>query len=318
MPDTKAHMIHITRLSLDGGQSGVRLRGITDEGRELTASAPGVLTDRPVLDQMADEVLSFAEAHDATCAEVAVGVSGLTPAATTPERFIGAIEHLGVHRVAVAHDSISGYLAANNTEPGVMLAVGTGVVVLAVTDVGVAKVDGWGNLIGDAGSGYWVGREGLSAVMRAFDGRGATTTLTEQAEQKFGTLNELYMVLQSDPRRVSRIASFCRTTVDAARNGDSVATRIVRGAAVELAHSARSALVRAGWSQGQPTRVSAVGSLPTKSEFFRTHLEEALQEKGLGGAVQPPLHAEPIDGVAALLDVDSQHSLREQIAIAVA
>src|SRR5699024_8895131 len=106
-----------TRLSLDGGQSGVRLRGITDEGRELTASSPGVLTDRPVLDQMADEVRTFADAHDATCAEVAVGVSGLTPAATTPEKFLSAIRHVGVRRVAVAHDSVSGYLAANDTEP---------------------------------------------------------------------------------------------------------------------------------------------------------------------------------------------------------
>lgn len=307
-------MTHITRLSLDGGQSGVRLRGITDEGRELTASAPGVLTDRPVLDQMADEVRTFADAHDATCAEVAVGVSGLTPAATTPEKFLSAIRHVGVRRVAVAHDSVSGYLAANDTEPGVMLAVGTGVVVLAVTEVGVAKVDGWGNLIGDAGSGYWVGRAGLTAVMRAFDGRGAATALTEQAERAFGPLDELYMVLQSDPRRVSRIASFCRTTVDAARAGDGVATHIVREAAAELAHSARSALVRAGWSEGEKTRVSAVGSLPTKSEFFRTHLETALHEKGLGGAVQPPLHTEPIDGVAALLDVADQHPLESHIA----
>ncbi|PFG29437.1 N-acetylglucosamine kinase [Paramicrobacterium agarici] len=309
-------MTHITRLCIDGGQSGIRLRGTADDGSVLTASAPGVLTDRPVLDQMADEVLAFASANDVTCDEVAVGVSGLTPAATMPERLLDAVRPIGVSRVAVAHDSISGYLAANDTETGVMLAVGTGVVVLAVAAGGVAKVDGWGNLIGDAGSGYWVGREGLIAVMRAFDGRGDETELTALAEDAFGPLDEIYMVLQSDPRRVSRIAAFCRTTVDAARAGDSVATEIVRRAAAELAHSARSALVRAGWAEGSPTRVSAVGSLPTKSTFFREHLEDALHDKGLGGAVQQPLHTEPIDGVAALLDVAPQHPLRTHIAMA--
>src|SRR5699024_966196 len=97
---------------------------------------------------------------------------------------------------------------------------------------------------------------------------------------------------------------------------DGVATHIVREAAAELAHSARSALVRAGWSEGEKTRVSAVGSLTTKSEFFRTHLEEALHEKGLGGAVQPPLHTEPIAGVEALLDVAQHHPFRSHIALA--
>ncbi|WP_166998878.1 N-acetylglucosamine kinase [Paramicrobacterium fandaimingii] len=309
-------MNHITRLCIDGGQSGVRLRGTTGAGAVLTASAPGVLTDRPVLDQMADRAREFAAENGATCAEVAVGVSGLTPAATTPERVLQGLQPIGVQRVAVAHDSISGYLAANGTDTGVMLAIGTGVVVLAVTDVGVAKVDGWGNLIGDAGSGYWIGRAGLAAVMRAFDGRGETTTLTDAAEQTFGPLDELYMVLQADPRRVSRIAAFCRTTVEAAQRGDAVAADIVRSAARELAHSARSALVRAGWSEGTQTRVSAVGALPTKSAYFREHLEHALHARGLGGAVQEPLHSEPIDGVAALLDVAQQHPLRSQIALA--
>ncbi len=43
----------------------------------------------------------------------------------------------------------------------------------------VARVDGWGNIMGDAGSGYWIGREALDAVMRAYDGRGPQTALTD-------------------------------------------------------------------------------------------------------------------------------------------
>lgn len=307
---------HFTRLSVDGGQSGIRLRGTLEGGRTLTASAPGVLTDRPVLEQIAEHVRTFAAEHSATIDQVAVGVSGLTPAATKPESLRDGVASLGVTRVAVAHDSISGYLAANGTESGVMLAVGTGVVVLAVTESGVAKVDGWGSLIGDAGSGYWVGRAGLDAVMRAFDGRGAETVLMDAAERDFGPLDELYMALQADPRRVSRIASFCRTTVEAAQSGDAVAAEIVREAASELAHSAHSALVRAGWAEGTETRVSAVGSLPTKSTYFRARLEEALHEHGLGGAVEDPLHDEPIDGVDALLDVACEHPLHSRIATA--
>ena len=41
-----------------------------------------------------------------------------------------------------------------------------------------ARAGGWGHMIGDEGSGYWIGREALAAVMRASDGRGPATRLT--------------------------------------------------------------------------------------------------------------------------------------------
>ncbi|MDT3318074.1 hypothetical protein Q9S71_14695 [Microbacterium sp. KSW4-11] len=43
---------------------------------------------------------------------------------------------------------------------------------LAVGDRDTARVDGWGWTMGDAGSGFWIGREALTAVMRAHDHRG--------------------------------------------------------------------------------------------------------------------------------------------------
>ena len=39
-----------------------------------------------------------------------------------------------------------------------------------------ARAGGWGYVLGDEGSGYWLGRQALRAVMRAADGRGPATT----------------------------------------------------------------------------------------------------------------------------------------------
>lgn len=297
-----------TRLSIDGGQSGTRLRLESDGAIVLETSGAGVLTDRPVLDQIAEQAIELARASGSRIDEVAVGLSGLTPAAANPSSFLAATRSLGVTRVGLAHDSVSGYLAANGTEPGVMLAVGTGVVTLAVSETAVAKVDGWGFMLGDAGSGYWIGRAALDAVLRANDGRGAATALEQIAIDRFGPLDELYMVLQADPRRVSTIASFCRTTVEAATAGDQVAATVVAAAADELAHSAASALIRTGWTAGERTRVSAVGALPTQSSYFREQLTIALARHELAEAVEAPFGA-PIDGVAAMLDVTAEHPL---------
>jgi N-acetylglucosamine kinase-like BadF-type ATPase len=298
-----------TRLSIDGGQTGTRLR-LSNSGGVLTETeGPGVLTDRPVVDQLTDLAVKLATATGSRIDELAVGTSGLTPAAANPEALLAATRGIGVQRVALAHDSITGYLAANGTEPGVMLAVGTGVVVLALSESSVAKVDGWGSLLGDAGSGYWIGRAGLDAALRAFDGRAPHTILEATAVQRFGPLDEVYMVVQADPKRVSLIASFCRDVVDAAAAGDEIARGIVTAAASELAHSAASALRGVGWQPGQPARVGAVGALATQAAPMREALIAALAARAPGAALEPPL-GRPLDGVQALLDVAPSHPLR--------
>jgi len=302
------------RLSIDGGQSGMRLR-FAHAAQHLEAETPGVLTDRPVLEQISEVAHAFTREHALEITELAAGLSGLTPAAARPGPLLDSVAALGVRRVAVAHDSVSGYLAANGDEPGAVLAIGTGVVTLAVTARGAAKVDGWGSLLGDAGSGYWIGRAGLDAALRSYDGRGDATALAALAVEAFGPLDDLYMRLQGDDRRVSRIASFARTVVESAESGDPVAAEIVTAAACELAHSAAAALARAGHVDGDPIRVSAVGGIVRGSAYMRGALVDALAERGRGEGLAAPLGA-PIDGVARLLDVSAQHPLAAMISVA--
>ncbi len=299
------------RLSIDGGQTGARLR-LTHSGSVVAETeGHGILTDRPVVDQIADLAIDLAASTGHRIGELAVGTSGLTPAAANPEALLAATQGIGVQRVALAHDSITGYLAANGTAPGVMLAVGTGVVVLALSESTVAKVDGWGSLLGDAGSGYWVGRAGLDAALRAFDGRGPHTSLEATAIDRFGPLDEVYMVVQADPKRVSLIASFSRAVVAAATAGDETARAIVVAAADELAHSAASALRRVGWQSGQPARVGAVGAMAA-APAVREALAAALAAQAPGTSLEEPL-GRPLDGVGALLDVADNHPLQSFI-----
>ncbi|MDQ0575781.1 N-acetylglucosamine kinase [Agromyces albus] len=292
----------------------MRLR-FAHDARHVEVETPGVLTDRPVLEQISEVAHAFAREHSLEIAELAVGLSGLTPAAAQPIPLLESVAALGVQRVAIAHDSVSGYLAANGDEPGVVLAIGTGVVTLAVTARGAAKVDGWGSLLGDAGSGYWIGRAGLDAVLRSYDGRGASTVLAALAVEAFGPLDDLYMRLQGDDRRVSRIASFARAVVESAESGDPAAAHIVTAAGRELAHSAAAALERAGHANGEAIRVSAVGGIVRGSAYVRGALVAALAERGRGEGLAAPLGA-PIDGVARLLDVRAGHPLESMISVA--
>ena len=54
------------------------------------------------------------------------------------------------------------------------MAAGTGTVCVARRGERLVKVDGWGSLLGDAGSGFAIGRAGLDSALRHADGRGGS------------------------------------------------------------------------------------------------------------------------------------------------
>ena len=71
-------------------------------------------------------------------------------------------------------------------EPGVVVIAGTGSIAYGVSQRGVAaRAGGWGPTLGDEGSGYWIGRRALAAVMRDADGRGPRTALTPLVLEHF-------------------------------------------------------------------------------------------------------------------------------------
>ena len=63
---------------------------------------------------------------------------------------------------------------------GIVVIAGTGSVAFGRnTNGGEARAGGWGPKIGDEGSGYAIARDGLTAIVRAYDGRGPATKMTD-------------------------------------------------------------------------------------------------------------------------------------------
>jgi N-acetylglucosamine kinase-like BadF-type ATPase len=259
-------------IALDAGQTGIRLRW--EHGQErLEGATSGVLTDRPLMPQLAAAIGDFVTEHRLTPTSVGLGSSGLvTPEAT---ELLGLVERFGITEVAVAHDATTSYLGALGDSPGAVIAAGTGVVTLAVGATSVARVDGWGYLIGDAGSGFWIGRAGMDAAMRGFDGRGRMTPLTDRLQQLFPDLSAAYVELQSDNRRVSRIADFAKV-VDEVADSDPVAAGIMDAAAAELSESVLAGLRRVELMGAEPPQVCALGQV-LRSRHIRARFTSYLQ-----------------------------------------
>ena len=127
----------------------------------------------------------------------------------------------------------------------------------------VACVDGWGHLLGDAGSGFWIGRRGLDAALRAHDGRGGGSPLLARlVERDIGPLDRLpELAARAGAGPVAAIASFSVQVAEAAQAGDDVARYIWLEAAAALADSAMACARRLQSGSLTPIAVSWVGGL---------------------------------------------------------
>jgi len=185
-------------LALDAGQTGIRSVLVT-EGNRIEGNFDGLRTDLELFPQLAEVIKSeIAKAQGPV--QLAIGMTGLTHSESKPAELLQSLD-TKVVSVHLAHDSITGFLASMGLNHGTVTAVGTGVVTLAVGKTEMARVDGWGNLIGDAGSAYWIGRAGLEAAMRSYDGRIPKSKL-EQLLESFSHPEETYIELQTNDNRV--------------------------------------------------------------------------------------------------------------------
>lgn len=299
--------VHTISLALDAGQTGVRTLLTAGEQR-ISQQHPGVKTDSELFPQLAAIVDTALEGVTSPVS-LSIGMTGLTAAQSKPAELLSLMPPV-VTQVFLAHDSITGFLGSMGTENGTVTAVGTGVVTLAVGEKEMARVDGWGNLIGDAGSAYWIGRAGLDAGMRVYDGRIPESSLLSLVTDNFSHPEEAYIQLQTSHDRVSRIASFAQQVIEHAQE-DAVARAIVEEAGRELAISAVTGARRVGLLETSSPRFSWAGNM-MKAEILKDAFLSSVADAVPHAVFAEPL-AEPIDGVAVMEHLAEDSPLRQVI-----
>jgi glucosamine kinase len=219
---------------------------ILGEGRGTGANlqAHGELEVEKVLHAIIEQAIgNRVIVPSATC----VGIAGVDR--PEDDRIVrGIMRRLGFRsRALVVNDALIALVAGVGDEPGVVIIAGTGSIAYGVNRDGyAARAGGWGFVLGDEGSGFWIGREALMAVVREADGRGPRTKLTPLVlehftlEQASGLVHEVY------DRGLHRpaVAALGPVVERARAEGDVVAGEILRHASEELTRAAASVIER--------------------------------------------------------------------------
>jgi N-acetylglucosamine kinase-like BadF-type ATPase len=203
--------------------------------------------------------------------------------------------------IEVVGDTEIALEAAFGAGPGVIAIAGTGSIAYGRDAAGhTARAGGWGFAVSDEGSGHWIGRRAISAILNARD-QGLETTLTSLVLQawKLTTIDELVQQANSTPPPdFPRLFPIVLRAADAA---DAIARDLLADAGAKLSNLAAIVVRRLAPHVPLPMLPAAMlpiamtGSVFRQSPYVRQVFYNALQTSFPGIDVRQDL-ADPVEG----------------------
>jgi N-acetylglucosamine kinase-like BadF-type ATPase len=255
-------------IGVDGGQTSTtavlaeesgRLLGIGYGGPANHIHEPGGI--ERVRRSLADAIggaRAMAGLQNVSVACACLGMTGLSP---QMEEICSPV--VPADRLALAHDTRIALYSVTFGLPGVVVIGGTGSVGYGRNAQGeTASTGGWGYLMGDEGSGYWIALRVLNACTRMLDGRGPQTQCLPLLLKRLGveSLRNAHRLVYTGALSRPDIAALAVTASEAAQQNDRIARHILSRAGVELGLLAAKVLRRLRMAR-DAVEVGAVGGV---------------------------------------------------------
>jgi len=231
-------------LGIDGG--GTKTRCVLGDERTVLATAMsggsnivrlGETRAREALHTAIRQVCATANISPAQISAVCIGAAGADrPEIVAKIRaiLVELISETALPKIEVVGDMTIALEAACGAGPGVIAIAGTGSIAYGRDAIGhTARAGGWGFAVSDEGSGHWIGRCAISAILSAHD-QGLETTLSAMVLQawKLNTLDELVQQANSTPP--PDFPRLFPIVLRAADEDDSVARSLLTDAGAKL------------------------------------------------------------------------------------
>lgn len=298
-------------MGIDGGGSNVRVAIVTPDlhtiamshGAKVNPSVIGYENAKGIVQAKMREALLTAKLTPEQIAGVGIGVAGAE--AYHSEAWLREVitEIIPNAHLALSGDYEIALTGALGERRGVLILAGTGSVSYGVNADGQRVViGGWGYLLGDEGSGYWLGLEAIKASYKALEKRGQGTSLTDAI---LGThnLTERGTLIKwiYGEKRTAEIAQFAPIVLDHASH-DAIAQDIIKRGAEALALMVKTVLHRLD-SPDLP--IAFAGSLLTHVNPLSTQLCNLLSLDNIPITQHSPVIGATILALNAVKDAES-------------
>ncbi|HEY2719608.1 MAG TPA: BadF/BadG/BcrA/BcrD ATPase family protein [Solirubrobacteraceae bacterium] len=248
--------------------------GPSNEDAVGSRSAVAALVD------VAEQALARAGIADQDLAAAVIAVAG-----TDTEAIVRQVHAAQGEDWIVVNDVVGAWAIATGAQPGIGAISGTGSNVFGVGPDGRSwRVGGWGHLLGDEGSGYWLGVESIRAALRDRDGSGPQTALSEAAVAFFDVprVEDVASLVYAKPLTKGEIAAFTVEACKVAEQGDAVARELYRQGAEQLATQIVEVAKETGLMHAPAFPLGLIGSVFKAGDLFVEPLAAAVHAAAPG------------------------------------
>jgi len=292
-------------IGMDGGGTKTKSIACSIDGNILfeTSSGPsnflmiGTEKVSQTILELIDRSLEALSLNYADILSVVIGTTGAgrrTDADTLENDFNDLLikNNISVGKFRVESDARIALEAAFSGKPGSILIAGTGSIMFGKDiDGNIHRVGGFGRFIGDEGSGFILGKKGLTAVAKNMDGRGLPTILTDIVAKNFN-INDLQSLITEIYKNNFDIASVAPHVIEAADKGDEICKKIINEESEELVIHIK-AMMKA--MKSDHLDLSLIGGTITTNNIYANLFREKVKKTLSNVNIKKP-DAEPAYG----------------------
>lgn len=205
-------------------------------------------------------------------------------------------EGIKIKSVKVVSDARIALEGAFGGNTGCILIAGTGSILFGKDKNGfIHRNGGFGRLIGDEGSGYSIGRKGLSSAAKELDGRGESTLITDLLNNKYNISSAPDLIINVYKNNFD-IASAAEVVLSAAGENDAVALQILNEETDELLLHINAVMKK---MKSIKLDIAFTGSLITNKNTYSDLLRKKIDNNLPSIKIKEPDYS-PVEGAILL------------------
>ncbi|MGE7881487.1 BadF/BadG/BcrA/BcrD ATPase family protein [Bacillus sp. NPDC094077] len=270
-------------IGVDGGGTKTEAIAFDQDGNELAKGTSGfgniVIDYEDALTHIMDAINQCRERLiNEYCVCICLGLAGIS-GADTNELTLRLKKEYGT-KIEVFNDAMIAHAAALKGKDGILTIGGTGAICIGKKEGMYEYSGGWGHILGDEGSGYWIALQALKKMALQFDQGVSLCPLSLNIQRQFQLLTPSHIKTLVYTSSKDKVAAIAPLIIQEARNGNDDAHEIMMQAGKELAEITVDVYNKMQCKLSTPIAVngSILRLVPEIYAVFKKCCEERIEE----------------------------------------